>query len=65
MALKIIVFALFCQRKRKLKKIPKDFFFIFIFSGPHMPIGIICSGITPARGNHEHRPLSGAVTNVQ
>ena len=26
-----------------------------------MPIGIICSGITPARGNHEHRPLSGAV----
>ena len=27
-----------------------------------MPIGIICSGITPARGNHEHRPLSGAVS---
>ena len=24
-------------------------------------VGIICSGITPARGNHEHRPLSGAV----
>ena len=26
-----------------------------------MPIGIICSGITPARGNHKLRPLSGAV----
>ena len=27
-----------------------------------MPLGIICGRITPARGNLEHRPLSGAVT---
>ena len=26
-----------------------------------MPCGIICGRITPARGNLEHRPLSGAV----
>ena len=26
-----------------------------------MPLGIICGRITPARGNLEHRPLSGAV----
>ena len=26
-----------------------------------MPCGIICDRITPARGNLEHRPLSGAV----
>ena len=35
----------------------------FTFSGPHMPCGIICGRITPARGNLEHWPLSGAVSS--
>ena len=30
-----------------------------------MPCGIICGRITPARGNLEHRPLSGAVSHHQ
>ena len=29
-----------------------------------MHCGIICGRITPARGNLEHRPLSGAVCRV-
>ena len=29
-----------------------------------MPCGIICGRITPARGNLEHRPLSGAVSQL-
>ena len=36
----------------------------FTFSGPHMPLGIICGRFTPARGNLEHRPLSGAVSDT-
>ena len=36
----------------------------FTFSGPHMSLGIICGRITPARGNLEHRPLSGAVSHL-